>query len=227
MFRFEGQCSVFGLDDGPCYRCFFQEPPAPGEIASCAEAGVIGVLPGIIGLLQANEAIKVICRIGQPLKGRILLFDALTTRFREIEMNKDPECPVCGSRRTIHTPVEYAPICDIPPQIPPPSSPKENIQEITVQELKRIMDTQPLDLCLVDVRETEEWEIARIEGAILKPLSILGNNYQDIPRDKKVIVYCKMGGRSAHAVQFLREKGYDNVMNLQGGIQAWAEKIDQ
>lgn len=226
IFRFEGQCSVFGFDRGPCYRCFFQQPPAPGSVPSCAEAGVLGVLPGIIGLLQANEAIKVICQIGKPLKGRLLLFDALATHFREIQIKKDPTCPMCSPNRTIHALVEYAPICHDQTHTPPGTSANESSPEVTVQELKQIIDDQPSDFCLLDVREPEEWEIAHIKGAILKPLSELENNFQDIPTDKRVFVHCKMGGRSQKAIQFLANKGYRHLVHVKGGIDAWAREID-
>ena len=226
IFRFEGQCSVFGLDDGPCYRCLFQEPPEPGEVPSCAEAGVLGVLPGIIGLLQANEAIKMICQIGEPLKGRLLLFDALATHFREIKIKKDPQCPICGPHRTIHKLVEYAPICDVQTPTSSTKTKGEDMHEITVQELKKIMDERPKDFYLLDVRELVEWDIAHIEGAVLKPLSTFEEDYQDIPKDKKIYVHCKVGGRSLMAAKFLNSKGYPNVANVKGGIEAWAKEID-
>lgn len=230
VFRFEGQCSVFGLKDGPCYRCFFREPPAPDEIPSCAEAGVLGILPGIIGLLQANEAIKIICQIGEPLKGRLLLLDALTTRFREIQIKKDPQCPLCGPKRTIHELAEHhQPICNAQTAQTAKtqgSTLSKDISEITVQELKHMLDDPPHGFYLLDVREPFEWEIARITGAVLKPLSSLEDNYRNIPKDKKIAVYCKMGGRSLQAVQFLKEKGYPSLVNVKGGINAWAEEID-
>lgn len=224
ILRFEGQCSVFGLQDGPCYRCFFQEPPAAGEIPSCAEAGVLGVLPGIIGLLQSNEAIKMICGLGESLKGRLLIFDALTTQFREVRIKKDPHCPMCGPQRTIHQLKEYNLVC--PTEGQPSSSQQEEIPQITVQVLKEILRDPSPDVYLLDVREPPEWEIAHIPQAVLKPLSTLEEDYQDIPKDKRIFVHCKLGGRSTLAIQFLKSKGYDNCVNITGGIDAWAKEID-
>lgn len=223
IFRFEGQCSVFGLNGGPCYRCLFQEPPSAADVPSCAEAGVLGILPGIIGLLQANEAVKLICGIGEPLKGRLLIFDGLATRFREVRIKKDPQCPLCGPHRTIHALVEYTQPCQPPVA---PAAPLQEIPEITVQELHRLMSKAGEDFVLLDVREPMEWEIAHIEGAVLKPLSTLENNYQDIPKDKPVYAHCKVGERSTRAIRFLKTKGYTNCVNVKGGIDAWANQID-
>jgi len=219
VFRFEGQCSVFAFDHGPCYRCLFENPPQPGEVPSCTEAGVLGVLPGIIGLLQANEAIKIICQIGEPLKGRLLIFDGLATQFREIQIKKNPDCLICGSKRTIHQVAEYAPICspDGQDQIPIPT--------ITVQELKTIIEQKPSHFCLIDVREQKEWAIDHIAPAILKPLSTLENNYHDIPQDRKIYVHCKTGGRSLKAIQFLKSKGYKDIFLVSGGMDAWEKEI--
>jgi adenylyltransferase/sulfurtransferase len=218
VHQFEGQCSVFG-PGGPCYRCIFREPPPPGEMPSCAEAGVIGVVPGIIGLMQANEAIKWICRIGEPLAGRLLIFDALPARWREVKIKKDPECPLCGAHPTIHSVKEYARPCAT-------AAPTTDIAgEITVRELKQLRDQQP-DLYLLDVREQMEWDFARIEGAHLKPLSILEENFEDIPKDKPVYCFCKLGGRSQRAIEFLKSQGYSRLVNVKGGIQAWAAEID-
>jgi len=234
ILRFEGQVSVFGLEGGPCYRCFFPDPPRPGDVPSCAEAGVIGILPGIIGLIQANEAVKILCRIGEPLKGRLLIFDALETRFREIRIPKDPSCAMCGSQRTIHTLTDVELACADQPEPQETKGKtmfglfgkKDAPQEISVQELKREIDRRDPGVCLVDVREKIEWDVARIEGAILKPMSTFENDYQDIPKDKTVYLYCKVGGRSRNAAQFLRSKGYKNVFNVKGGIDAWAREID-
>ena len=211
VHQFEGQLSIFG-PGGPCYRCFFREMPPPDEMPSCAEAGVIGVVPGIIGLMQANEAIKWICKIGEPLLGRLMIFDALSVHWRDIKIKKDPECPLCGTHPTIHTLEEYTWHCSTQ-------------EEITVQELKKLRDQQP-NLYLLDVREQTEWDIARIEGAHLKPLSTLEENFQDIPKDKPVYCFCKLGGRSAKAIKFLKSQGYYSVVNIKGGIQAWSEEID-
>jgi len=214
VFRFEGQCSVFGLQSGPCYRCFFQEPPPPGEVPSCAEAGVLGILPGIIGLLQANEAIKLICGIGEPLKGRLLLFDALKTQFREVKIKKDPACAVCGNNPTITKLIDYPHAC----------SDQQTIASITVDELKKTLKQNRGNFILVDVREPKEWDISRIKGAVLKPLSTLEHNYQDIPKDKQVYVHCQMGERSLKAIQFLKTKGYNNCVCVEGGMNAWEKK---
>ncbi len=219
VHQFEGQCSVFG-PGGPCYRCFFRELPPREAMPSCAEAGVIGVVPGIIGLMQANETIKWICKIGEPLSGRLLIFDALSARWREVKIKKDPGCPLCGDHPTIHTLEEYTWHC------PTKDQTMDNfMQEITVQELKQLRDRQP-DLYLLDVREQMEWDIARIEGAHLKPLSTLEENLKDIPKDTPVYCLCKMGGRSAMATEFLKSQGYSHVVNVKGGIQAWSEEID-
>ncbi|MBI4309724.1 MAG: molybdopterin-synthase adenylyltransferase MoeB, partial [Candidatus Omnitrophica bacterium] len=217
VHQFEGQCSIFG-PGGPCYRCFFREMPPPEEMPSCAQAGVIGVVPGIIGLMQANEAIKWVCRIGEPLLGRLLIFDALSARWREVKIKKDPQCPLCGTHPTIHTLEEYVWHCSTQEQ-----TMDHPIEEITVQELKQLRDQGP-GLYLLDVREQYEWDIARIEGAHLKPLSILEDNFEEIPKDKPVYCFCKMGGRSAMAAKFLKAQGYSHVVNVTGGIHAWSEE---
>ena len=216
VHQFEGQLSVFG-PDGPCYRCFFRELPPREEMPSCAEVGVLGVVPGIIGLMQANEAMKIICQIGEPLLGRLLIFDALSAHWRSVKIKKDPDCPLCGTHPTINTLKEYAwPSCTTAVPMP---------QEISVQELKKLRDRQP-DLYLLDVREQMEWDIARIEGAHLKPLSALEKNFADIPKDRTVYCFCKVGGRSARAIEFLKSQGYASLVNVQGGLQAWSEQID-
>lgn len=217
VHQFEGQLSVFG-PGGPCYRCIFRELPPAGEMPSCAEAGVIGVVPGIIGLMQANEAIKLICKIGEPLLGRLLIFDALSTRWREVKIKKDPECPLCGPHPTIKTLEEYTWQCAA-------ETPAAAASEITVRELKQLRDKNP-DLYLLDVREEMEWDIARIEGAHLKPLSTLEDDFADIPKDQHVYCYCKVGGRSAMAIEFLKSQGYSRLSNVKGGINAWSAEVD-
>jgi molybdopterin/thiamine biosynthesis adenylyltransferase/rhodanese-related sulfurtransferase len=219
VFQFEGQCSIFG-PGGPCYRCFFREMPPPEEMPSCAEAGVFGVVPGMLGLLQANEAIKWICGIGEPLLGRLLIFDALSVHFREVRIRKDPQCPLCGTHPSIHSIQEYAWSCTADAQ-----SAQAHAGEVTVRELSRLREHQP-DLYLLDVREQAEWDIARIDGAHLKPLGTLEENFQDIPKDRPVYCFCKAGGRSARAVKFLQSKGFAHAVNIKGGIQAWSEDID-
>ncbi len=217
VFQFEGQVSMFGAG-GPCYRCIFRELPPQNEMPSCAEAGVMGVVPGIIGLMQANEAIKWICQMGETLLGRLLIFDALATRWREVKVKKDPGCPLCGNHPTIHTLEEYNWPCAAETSAAP-------IQEIPVRDLKKLRDADP-ELYLLDVREKVEWDIACIEGAHLKPSSILKQNFVDIPKDRPVYCFCKLGGRSVKAVEFLKSQGYSNVIKVKGGIQAWAEEVD-
>jgi len=219
VFQFEGQCCVFG-PKGPCYRCFFREPPAPEDMPSCVEAGVLGVVPGIIGLLQANEAIKLICQFGEPLLGRLLIMDALTTHFREVNIKKDSTCSLCGTNPTIHQLEDYTWKCK------DKDKNMESIpQEITVRELKELKDKQP-DIYLLDVREQDEWDMAHIEGAHLMPMSSLEENLNDIPKDKPVYCFCHLGGRSARVVQYLRTNGWPYAVNVRGGIQAWSQEID-
>ncbi|MGE0267113.1 MAG: molybdopterin-synthase adenylyltransferase MoeB [Candidatus Omnitrophota bacterium] len=219
VHQFEGQVSIFG-PGGPCYRCLFREPPPPEEMPSCAEAGVIGVVPGIIGLMQANEAVKWICRIGESLLGRLLIFDALSVRWHAVTIKKDPDCPLCGTSPTIHSVENDQWHCAVP------EKPQEAvIAEITVKELKQRRDQDP-DLYLLDVREQAEWDIARIDGACLKPLSNLDENFEDIPKDRTVYCYCKAGGRSARAIEFLQSKGYTDLVKIKGGIEAWSKEID-
>ena len=216
ILRFEGQVSVFGLSGGPCYRCFFEEPPKADEVPSCAEAGVLGILPGIIGLLQSNEAVKLLCGIGSPLKGRLLIFDALNTHFREVTLKKNPQCAVCGRNPTIKKveAVELPVACVLQPQ-------SAGIPEITARELKNLMKKQPTGFYIFDVREKPEWDEGHIKGAVLKPMSILQQTYHEIPKDKPVYLHCGGGGRSSRAVQFLQSRGYSNVYNLKGGFRAW------
>lgn len=214
VHQFEGQLCVFG-PGGPCYRCLFHELPPPEEMPSCAEAGVIGVVPGIIGLMQANEVIKLICKIGEPLLGRLLIFDALSSHWREVKIKKDPECPLCGTHPTIRKLEEYIWQC----------AAEDEPKEITVGELKQLRDKEP-NLYLLDVREQAEWDIARIEGAHFKPWSVLKDNFADIPKNKTVYCFCKMGGRSAQALKFLKSQGYTSLVKIKGGIQAWSEEVD-
>lgn len=218
IFRFEGQLSVFALKDGPCYRCLYPEPPPPGLVPSCAEAGVLGVLPGVIGTMQAIEALKLILGIGAPLKGRLMLYDALEQTWRTLKVKKNPACPVCGENPTIKAPIDYEAFCGLKENKP------VSIPEISVADLKAKLDKKE-KFVLLDVREPHEYEIAKIEGSTLIPLGKLPERFGEIDKAAKVIVHCKMGGRSAKAVQFLREKGYD-ATNVAGGINAWAQEID-
>ena len=224
IFRFEGQASVFAAKNGPCYRCLYPEPPPPGLVPSCAEGGVLGVLPGVIGVIQATEAIKLITGIGEPLVGRFLIYDALRMRFRELKLKKDPDCPVCGTHRTVNTLIDYDQFCGIHPAVPEPAALSNGI-EITSVELKRRLDRGD-KLTLVDVREPNEYQINRIVGTVLIPLGEVPRRYAEVDKDDEVVVYCKMGGRSAKAADFLRSVGFGRVLNLKGGILDWIEKVD-
>jgi len=216
IFRFDGQSSVFAPHlGGPCYRCLFPEPPAPGTIPNCAEAGVLGVLPGIIGMVQAIEAIKLILGVGEPLIGRLLHFEALKMKFRELKLRRDPQCPVCGDAPTITAPIDYEQFCGIAADVP----------AISVHDLKRKRDAREA-IQLIDVREPFEFEIARIDGAKLIPLGQLANRLHELKQNGQTVVHCHTGMRSAQAVQMLRQTGFTNVYNLEGGIDAWANEID-
>jgi adenylyltransferase/sulfurtransferase len=217
IHRFEGQLSVFGAANGPCYRCLFREPPPPGAVPNCAEAGVLGVLPGIIGTLQATEAIKLIAGVGEPLIGRLLLFDALVMSFRTIELRRDPDCPSCGASRT-DTLIDYDRLCGV--------APEENaIRSIEPRELADRLERREV-LDLVDVREEYEWNIARIPGARLVPLSRISDELGTFSSEGETVVYCKTGVRSLHAAEQLAAAGVGNVANLSGGIARWREEVD-
>src|SRR6266702_6094317 len=218
VFRFEGQTTVFAPHlGGPCYRCLFPEPPAPDTVPNCAEAGVLGVLPGIIGMLQAIETIKLIIGIGDPLVGRLLYFDALKVKFRELNLRRDPQCPVCGENPTIFSPIDYEQFCGVRDE--------GAIPGISPQELKRRMDAgEPFEL--IDVREPFEYEIARIDGAKLIPLGEIAERLDELEREQPIIAHCHSGTRSAQAVQLLQQRGFAKVYNLEGGIDAWSDQID-
>ncbi len=225
VFRFEGQASVFGYQGGPCYRCLYPEPPPPGAVPSCAEGGVLGVLPGVIGLIQAIEAIKIILGKGDTLSGRLLLFDAMDMKFREMRVTKDPGCPVCGENPSITKPIDYQQFCGVPATptgnaMPLPQSP----WDIEPQELHAKMNASE-EFTLLDVREVHEYEFCNLAGQLI-PLGELPQRFSELNRDAEIVVHCKMGGRSAKAAQFLRDQGFTNVSNLRGGILAWAEEID-
>lgn len=211
VFRFEGQMSVFGTQEGPCYRCLHPEPPPPGVIPGCSEAGVLGVLPGLVGMIQASEAIKLIAGLGDPLIGRLLLIDALGPRFREIRLPKDPACPVCGTNPTITEPVEYTLLCG--------DLPVETASEITPADLRRRIEARE-PLFILDVREPSEHVLGVIEGSRLIPLGELGRRLDELPRDRPIAAYCAAGMRSAKAAKLLRDKGFQAV-SLAGGIAAW------
>ena len=226
IFRFEGQASVFAATDGPCYRCLYPEPPPPGLVPSCAEGGVLGILPGVIGTLQATEAIKVILGVGEPLIGRFLIFDALKMRFRELKLRKDPDCPVCGEHPTVTQLIDYEQFCGITPKVAAAAtSATEDENEATVEELKARLDRRESFL-LLDVREPQEFEICRIPGSVLIPLGDLPSRLSELEGRDDMIVHCKSGVRSGKAVRLLREAGYSKARNLKGGILAWINQID-
>ncbi len=222
IFRFEGQASVFAAKDGPCYRCLYPEPPPPGLVSSCAEGGVLGVLPGIVGTIQATEALKLILGIGQSLIGQLLLIDALSMQFRQLKLQKNPDCPICGNNRTIHKLIDYEQFCGV--RVQATGEEQHGIPHATVQELKSRLDAGD-DLLLVDVREPHEYEIVNI-GAQLIPLGQLPHRVHELDSSRDIVVHCHHGGRSARAVQYLRELGFRKVWNLHGGIDAWAVEID-
>jgi sulfur-carrier protein adenylyltransferase/sulfurtransferase len=223
IFRFEGQASVFWAEKGPCYRCLYPEPPEPGMVPSCAEGGVLGVLPGIIGVVQAIEAVKLICGIGDPLIGRLLLFDAMKMKFRELKLRKDPSCPLCGPNPTIHELIDYELFCGLKPATTEPVM--TGFGEITVQELKSAMDAK-LDFDLIDVREPQEYEVGKISGSKLIPLGDLPQRLHELDSAREIVVHCKMGGRSARACKILYDAGFRKLKNVAGGIDAWSAEID-
>jgi len=227
IFRFEGQASVFATKEGPCYRCLYPEPPPPGLVPSCAEGGVLGVLPGIIGVIQATEAIKLILGIGEPLIGRFLIYDALKMRFRELKLRKDPDCPVCGTHPTVTKLIDYEQFCGIRPEpaAAQPSGAGVNQFETTSVDLKKRLDAGD-DVFILDVREPNEYQICRIPGSVLIPLGELPRRYAELPTDKDIVAHCKMGGRSAKATEFLQSVGFKQVKNLKGGILDWIDKVD-
>jgi sulfur-carrier protein adenylyltransferase/sulfurtransferase len=224
IFRFEGQCSVFAAENGPCYRCLYPEPPPPGLVPSCAEGGVLGILPGLVGVMQATEVIKLILGKGEPLIGRLLLIDALNMRFRELKLRKNPECPVCGTNPTVTQLIDYQQFCGITAAAQQEANLKNGIPQISVQELKRRIDAGE-DVQLIDVREPWEAQIAQIGGKLI-PQNDVPNRLAEIDRDREVVVHCKGGGRSQRIAEFLRQQGYERVANLAGGIGAWSNDID-
>jgi adenylyltransferase/sulfurtransferase len=225
VFRFEGQASIFAPHlGGPCYRCLFPEPPPPGAAPSCAEAGVLGVLPGIIGLIQATEALKLIVGEGEPLVGRLMHFDALKMKFREFKLRRDPECPVCGEHPSIFAPIDYEQFCGAQPAREWFEA-DDAVRSISVRELKQKMDAKEL-LTLVDVREQWEYDIAQIKGAKLLPLGELEARLTEVPRDGIVVMQCHSGMRSEEGARLLQKAGFANVYNLEGGIEAWSAEVD-
>jgi len=223
IFRFEGQASIFATEAGPCYRCLYPEPPPPGLVPSCAEGGVLGVLPGLLGVIQATEVIKLILGVGEPLIGRLVLVDALAMRFRELRVRKNPECPVCGVNPSVKELIDYNQFCGIRGEEGEAQT-SARIPEILPEELKRRLDAKE-DIFVLDVREPHEYQIVNIHGHLI-PLGDLPKRVHELDSSRAIVVHCKSGARSAKAVDFLRQSGFKRATNLTGGILAWAERID-
>ena len=223
IFRFEGQASIFGYPGGPCYRCLYPEPPPPGLVPSCAEGGVLGVLPGIVGCIQAMETIKLILGNGQPLVGRLLLFDALGMRFRELKLRKSPECPVCGEHPTVTKLIDYAEFCGIRGE-EAPAQITAAVPEITPKQLKQRLDRDD-DLYILDVREPHEYQICNLNGHLI-PLGELPKRVSELDSSREIVAHCRSGKRSAEAVEFLTKAGFRKIWNLKGGILAWSDEVD-
>jgi sulfur-carrier protein adenylyltransferase/sulfurtransferase len=221
IFRFEGQASVFATKDGPCYRCLYPEPPPPGVVPSCAEGGVLGILPGLVGVIQATETIKLIVGLGELLIGRLLMIDALAMRFRELKLRKNPDCPVCGTRPTVTELIDYDEFCGVRGE---ESAASSQPTEMTVEELKQRLERGD-DIFVLDVREPYEYQIANLGGYLI-PLNDLPKRIGELDASREIVVHCQMGGRSAKAADFLRQSGFGRVKNLAGGIRAWSERID-
>ena len=224
IFRFEGQASIFATKEGPCYRCLYPEPPPPGLVPSCAEGGVLGILPGLVGVIQATEVIKLILGNGSPLIGRLLLVDALNMRFRELKLRKNRECPVCGDHPTVKQLIDYDQFCGVVPESTRETNMKNGIPQITVKELKRRIDAGE-DVQLIDVREPFEYQIAQIGGKLI-PQNDVPQRLNEIDREREVVVHCKSGGRSQRIAEYLKQSGYPRVANVAGGILAWSDEID-
>jgi len=224
IFRFEGQASVFAPHlGGPCYRCLYPEPPPPGMVPSCAEGGVLGVLPGIIGCIQATEILKLALGKGSSLVGRFLLFNALDMKFRELKLRRDPQCPLCGDNPTITKLIDYEQFCGITPE---PAETAANPDEVTVQEMKKALEDAKLNIKVIDVREPDEYQIAHVIGVPLIPLSVLDKRFMELDPNQQIYIHCKSGIRSMKALRFLREQGYKYVKSVKGGISAWSDEID-
>jgi molybdopterin/thiamine biosynthesis adenylyltransferase/rhodanese-related sulfurtransferase/molybdopterin converting factor small subunit len=223
IFRFEGQASVFYAKEGPCYRCLYPEPPPPGLVPSCAEGGVLGVLPGVIGSIQAMETIKLILGKGEPLIGRLLLFHALKMQFRELKLRKNPQCPVCGQNPIVRELIDYDEFCGVRGE--EDVVPVDTIEEIAPTELKRRLDAGD-DIFLLDVREPVEWQICRLEGAVLIPMNTIPARMHELDSAREMVVYCRSGKRSAQITAFLKAAGFRKVKNLQGGILQWSDEVD-
>ncbi len=225
IFRFEGQATIFWADKGPCYRCLYPEPPPPGMVPSCAEGGVLGILPGTIGLIQATEAVKLILGKGAPLIGRLLLYNALDMKFREVKLQKDPECPVCGKNPTITGLIDYEQFCGIGLGQEEAAVHSNGIAEISVQDLKQKIDRKE-KFVLVDVREPHEYQIAKIPGSKLIPLGEVMQRARELDTAEDIVVHCRSGARSAKAIHELQKLGFKRLKNLKGGILAWSREID-
>ncbi len=223
IFRFEGQASVFATEHGPCYRCLYPEPPPPGLVPSCAEGGVLGILPGLVGIIQATEVIKFILGKGEPLIGRLLLVNALDMRFRELKLRKNPDCPVCGTHPTVTQLIDYQQFCGIVPE-QKAATMQNGIPQMSVKELKRRLDAGD-DLFILDVREPFEYQIAQIGGHLI-PLNDLPKRMNELNTAQEIVVQCKSGGRSQRAAEFLAKNGFKKLHNLAGGILAWSSEID-
>ena len=227
IFRFEGQASVFATKDGPCYRCLYPEPPPPGLVPSCAEGGVLGILPGVVGTIQATEAVKLILGVGEPLINRFMIYDALRMKFRELKLRRDPECPVCGDAPTVTELIDYEQFCGVAPG-PAATTSAQDVDaddDVTVEQLKAGLDAQD-DLFVLDVREEQEYQICRIPGSTLIPLGDLPTRLHELEGRDDMVVHCKSGVRSAKAVKLLREAGFKKAKNLRGGILRWIDVID-
>ncbi len=222
IFRFEGQATVFAYEDGPCYRCLYPEPPPPGLVPSCAEGGVLGILPGTIGLIQATETVKLILGIGKPLVGRLLLYDALDMKFRELKLRRNPECPICGDHPTIRELIDYQQFCGVPHQTAEPAFVEGDIDPV---EVKAKIDRHD-SFVLIDVREPHEYQICRIPYAKLIPLGELPKRLQELNPADEIVAHCKSGARSAKAIEFLKQSGFRKLRNMKGGILAWSDKVD-
>ena len=222
IFRFEGQITIFGAPGGPCYRCLYPEPPPPGLVPSCAEGGVLGVLPGIVGTIQAAETLKLIIGKGDPLIGRLLLFDALGMKFRELKLRKSPECPVCGDHPTVTKLIDYAEFCGIRGEEAP--APPTTVPEMTPRELKSRLDKGD-DIYILDVREPHEYQICNIGGHLI-PLGDLSSRVNELDSSREIVAHCRSGKRSAEASEFLRKAGFRKIWNLKGGILAWSDEVD-
>jgi adenylyltransferase/sulfurtransferase len=233
IFRFDGQATVFGMKDGPCYRCLYPDPPPPGMVPSCAEGGVLGVLPGIMGCIQALETVKVLTGIGEPLKGRLLVFDALGMQFRQLKIRKDPACPICGPNRSIHELIDYHQFCGVPNDDEASKAreaqAKANVKsdEITPAQLKARLDKGDKPF-LVDVRNANELDICKLDYDAWIPLPEFGQRWEELAdkKNRELVIYCRSGARSGQVTQFLKQQGFADVKNMIGGMLRWSDEVD-